>query len=352
MAARLKLCLMSHIEDLYGWDDATSRGTGGDPWAVRLGTLAHAIATGGRGGKLSVQADFGWLDQNAGADAYPGGPTSLRPVLTNGGNFWVHNHSATYNHLQSTWMTVASAYASEVPGGPVAMSVATPETAGRSGGSDLNDSGLDWVSIAVAAGIKRYNSTVVNYSSCTPESLRPYRMSVNDMKQGAWFHDAAPGPLYDGAPTTMRQRPFWVNSASQWDFQTASTFPQEATVGSLLMIPNPGRFHLGGLAEGRGAYSGDPDSTITPQDLEAALTEVWSTYKQMEDYQGSISNVWYVHVQPGLLKAGAEGVADVVNTIGAWVDSVNAMLNVPNSAVWMNMNEIASCYANPTSAFW
>ncbi len=316
---------------------------------MALGTLAQVIASGGRGGKLSVQVDFPWLDQNGGQ--YPGGPTSLQQVLKSGGNLWVHNHDGSYDHLQSTWMTVASAYASEHPSGPVAMSVATPETAGRSGGADINDETLDWVSITVAAGIRRMNSPVVNYYAMTPESLRPYRMSAKDMgNSGVYFHDAAPGPLQDSAPTTMRQRPFWVEASTKWDENISCTFPNEVTVQSLLMIPNPGRVHLGGLAEGRSAYQGAAN-TITPQDLAAALTEVWSTYEQMEDYQGSISNVWYIHVQPGLLTSGAQ-VNDVPLSIGAWVDSVNALLNVPNSAVWMNPNEITSNFWNTTSAWW
>jgi len=352
MAARLKLCIMCHVEDTYAWKRLGGTAAR-DPTAMGLGYLATVIgaAVGANGGKVSVQFGRNFLDQVVPLSPYPGGPTSLRWVLENGGNFWNHTHDSAYTNLVSNWTTVSSAYGSEA-NPQVALAVASPATGGRSGGADLNNPAIDWVSIGAYAGIKRMNSTVVNYYSCTPESLRPYQMSKTDMTDGVFYHDAAPGPLYAGAPTTMRQRPFWVNSASQWDFNTASTFPQEATVGSLLMIPHPPRNSMPGFAEGRGPYTSSSD-TITQQDLDAAFTEVWSTYRQMEVYQGSISNVWYVHIPPSYLSNQVTGAAlPVVDSLGAWVQSINALVSVPNSAVWMNMNEIASWYCEPQSAYY
>jgi hypothetical protein len=352
MAARLKLCLMCHVEDSYTWKQ-----TGGvsraDATAMGIAHLATVTGAriGANGAKVSVQFGRNFLDQNAAALPYPGGPTSLRWVLENGGNFWNHTHNAGYANLVSNWWTVSSAFASESHV-TSSIDVASSATAGRSSGPDVDNPAIDWASIAVAAGINRINGNAVTYYACTPSSLIPYQMSATDMTKGVFFHDAAPGLLYPGAPTTMRQRPFWVNSASQWDANLTSRFPQEATVGSLLMIPHPARYPLKQMAEGRSPYSGSLE-TITPGDLDAAFTEVWSTYKQMELHQSSISNVWYVHINPDLLADQITGAArPVVNSLGAWVESINALVSVPNSAVWMNMNQIASWYYEPQSAYY
>ncbi|MBM4365679.1 MAG: hypothetical protein FJ102_05650 [Deltaproteobacteria bacterium] len=357
MAARLKLCIMCHVEDSYAWQSSDGVRKK-DPTAMGLGYLATVTGAniGANGAKVSVQFGRNYLDQlYPGAPypgtTYPGGPTSLRWVLGNGGNFWNHTHSAGYANLVSNWWTVSSAYASESPLAPT-IDVASSATAGRSGGADPDNPGIDWASISVAAGIKRINSNAANYYACTPESLRPYKMSATDIDDGVYYHDIAPGPLYEGAPTTMRQRPFWVNSASQWDFKTSSTNPQEATVGSLLMIPHPSRYPFRQIAEGRGPYTTSLD-TITQADLDAAFTEVWSTYKQMELHQSNISNVWYLQINPNLLANQVTGAPyAVVDSLGSWVQSINALVNVPNSAVWMNMNEIASWYVEPQSAYY
>lgn len=351
---------MCHVEDSYKWTPPLGGPQAADPTAKALAQLATVVGTaviqrGGYGAKVSVQFGRNFLDQNYSgvglSTRYPGGPTSLHLVLFNGGNFWNHTHDKSYANLSSNWTTVASAYGSEKFGGAL-QSPSYDATAGRSAGADINDSTVDWASIAVYAGIKRINSNAVNYYACTPESLRPYGMTARDINDGVYYHDVAPGPLYTGAPTTLRQRPFWVNSASQWDANINCIYPSEVTVGSLLMIPHPSRFRLSEMSEGRNPVSGTVN-TITIQDLDAGLTDVWSTYKQMELYQSSISNVWYVQINPNLLYDTNTGVVrSVVASMGVWIDSINALVSVPNSAVWMNMNEIASHYVNTTSAWW
>lgn len=343
MAARLKLCLMCHVENSYAWnrgsvpaDDATARA---------LGLLSTMVgAQGGRGAKVSVQFDMPYLDQ-AVAFGYPGGVTSLSLVLANGGNFWLHNHTPTYENLQSTWMTVASAFAGETV---VAMSVATPSTAGRSGGASPTDSTVDWVSIMAFSKVPNHNATTVDEYNMVPLSLRPYRISQADVSAGLVFHYPAPGPIYDGAPTTLRQRPFFANNSTEWDVHINCIYPLELTAGSILVLPQAAGA-LAGASANRSPWSTLVPTTIRTEDLDAAFTQVWSTYKQMEDYQPSISNVWYIHIVPSKITGQS---TPAIGSIGAWVDSINVKLNVPNSAVWMNMNEISSGYWNSTTAYW
>lgn len=227
----------------------------------------------------------------------------------------------------------------------MSLEEASSHTAGRSGGPDIDDPNLDWASIAVAAGFRRANAATVNYYSTTPETLRPYRMSNVDIQSGLWYHDTAPGPLYDGAPTTMRQRPFYVNVASAWDENIACIYPSTLQVGSILMMPSASRWELKGFAEGRSASK---QVTLTVDDFNAALTHIWSTYEQMASYQNSITNLWYVHVPPTLLNSGT------IETFGAWVDSINALMGVHGEnpkAEWRNFNEIASIHSNLLSFY-
>jgi len=351
MAATLKLTLMSHVEEREHWD-APDDPHKDDPNAIDIAHLAtivgaavgaHAVP---RGAKVSVQFDRPYLDQNdpdvPALERYPP-PTSLSWVLENEGNFWCHSHSATYNHLQSTHTCVSSAVAAEIG---TTYAYGESHSAGRSGGANMNDATLDWASISAAAGILRMNGSVLNFYATTAESLRPYGVSNADIQQGAFFHDAAPGPLYEGAPTTMRQRPFYIDTASVWDANIDCIYPHTDQLGSIMMIPNPGRYALHALAEGRSAAS---EEALTIDDFKAAMTEIWTTYEQMAAHQSSITNVWYVHIQPGQINA-----ADI-GTFGAWVDSINEMMAVHTGspkAVWKNFNEIASLYTNPSSFNW
>lgn len=63
MAARLKLCLMCHVEDSYAWkrrDGIAAK----DPTAMGLGYLATVVgaAVGANGAKVSVQFGRDFLD--------------------------------------------------------------------------------------------------------------------------------------------------------------------------------------------------------------------------------------------------------------------------------------------------
>ena len=144
--ARLKMCLMIHIEDSLSWLQTDNSAIANAPGnAVLLGALASIVGGGTRGAKISLQVDFGYLDQNAGGGAYPGGPSSLQGIASFGGNFWCHTHCSAYGHLRSVHACVQSAFGSEI-GTNAAGALAA--TAGRSGGADMNDPTLDWASIS------------------------------------------------------------------------------------------------------------------------------------------------------------------------------------------------------------
>jgi len=348
MAASLKLCLMIHVEDGKKWTPIDSDHRHEDPWAERIGLLAKTVGSDGRGAKLSVQFDRPYLDQNWLEPPAPLlsylPPTSLSIVLEKGGNFWCHTHSATYAHLHSTFTCVASAVAGELGG--IAFAVATPMVGGRSGGGDLDEPSIDPISITQALGLRLNNSSVFNQYAALPESLRPYGATDNDIRRGVYFHVTAPGPLYPGAPTTMRQRPFWMNSATQWDTHVDCIYPHEdfqTNYGSVMMIPHLPRGQIHEYEEARCAAT---MTTLTVADFDGALTEIWTTYQYMVNHQNSITNVWYVKIPL------VADYFDAVDTFGAWVDSVNELMavnDVPPLACWMNMNEIASVFCDPNS---
>lgn len=338
MTTKLRLTLMVHVEDTEHWDGTTGAAVANSV-AKRVALLS--TVAGQYGGKVSVQFGRHFVDHSDTWTSNPAfrysAPSSMKMVLDNGGNFWCHTHDGSYDALCSTYMCVASAVAGELS---TAISFGTSHAAGRSAGAEIGDLTLDWVSIAVHAGIRRMNSTVVNYYSTMPESLRPYGMTDRDMDNGVWYHDAAPGPFVTGL-TTMRQRPFYINTASVWDEGLTSIFPTESQVGSLLMIPQAGREAFDNYAEGR---TNQRISTVTINDFNACLTEIYTTYQNMVTYQNSITNVWYVLIPPDNIKSSE------IDTFGVWVQSINAV--VGSGGEWRNFNEITSLYTDPQSFNW
>lgn len=165
-------------------------------------------------------------------------------------------------------------------------------------------------------------------------------MTDADIKDGVWYHDAAPGPFVAGV-TTMRQRPFYVNTSSVWDANIGCIYPGTTQVGSLLMIPHPARHQIADFADGRGNQR---TSELSVKDFDACLTEIYTTYQNMLTHQNSIVNVWYVHIPPGNIESSKVG------TFGAWVQSINAI--VGTGGEWRNFNEIASLYTNPQSFYY
>lgn len=327
MAATLKLCLMVHIEDETTWD-----GTAANSWAQKLGGLAKELGT--RGAKVSVQVGAQYFDGHNTAGA---GPTSLHLVLENGGNFWPHTHCATYDFLSSVTTSVHSTYESErgasTGGGPI----------GRSGGWDIG--GEDFVTITHKAGLKAMNSAVMLTHALVPVTARPYGFDDTDLPR-VYPHDAAPGPLRNDVGT-MRMRPFWMEVASDWFRNTNTIYPVDITTTSaILMIPVAGRSTLPGTADWRTAY--DIES-LSPADLKAAMTEIWTTFMLMTMHQSSITNVWYKHLPPAHIND------NTILTIGAWVDSVNNMLTIAGNtpyAIWKNMNEITSLHVDAGSRYY
>lgn len=347
--ARLKLCLMVHYEDDMFWKDAgTPAGvvTGDIKLLASLATVVgNATGAGGsaRGAKISMQSDVLYLNQNnVSAPDYPGGPTSLSWLFSNGGNLWCHTHSGSLDHLTSVRACVGSAYSSE---NGVGISVGTASTAGRSGGPDPSDAALDWALVCVSAGIRKANApTIYNYATMSTQ-LRPYAIDYSTAVGKAYFHNTAPGPLDETIPATMRQRPFWVEAASIWDARIDCIYPSAALVSSLIMIPYPGRASALSDFGGRTAVS---STRLSMEDFNAALTNIWTTWQMMDLHQNSITNVWYVHVPPDLITSA------YIDTFGAWVDSINALMLVnamPNlrRAEWKNMNEITDVFSDTRS---
>lgn len=352
--ARLKLCLMTHYEDDLTWAN------GSGPSDVRLmAALATIVGKGlgpdglARGAKISMQSDLTYLDQNAAiAHPYPypsaaGAPTSLKMLFQNGGNLWCHTHSATAEHLTSVQVCVTSALGSEISTG---YTDAKKLTAGRSGGPDIADSTLDWLSITQGLGILKMNApTVANYSTMI-ESLRPYGMDLSGAEGKAYQHSGMPGPLDDAIPATMRQRPFWMTTASIWDAGVSCIYPKPGLISSVIMIPQPSR--ISALDEFSGARTAAASEGLTMEDFNAALTNIWTTWQLMTIHQASISNVWYVHVTPDLISS------TYLDTFGAWVDSINNLMNVNTTnatyqrAEWRNMNEIADLFSHATSCYY
>ena len=348
MAARLRLTLMFHVEDGQHWTAED------DPWddhlSKRMGLLSTAIGLAkeeGKRAKISMQFDRWYLDHS---DPYREGdypysaPTSLRMVLENDGNFWCHTHSATAEHLQSVHVCVGSAVAGEIG---TTMEYGTSHAAGRSGGGDPD---IDMVSVSVGMGFRRANSSVVNAYQSVIESLRPHRITEDDYDY-LYFHDVAPGPIFDG-PITLRQRPFWINVNSVWDGHPSlmTTYPHADLVGSLMMIPAGCRYQLKGFSVGRRPLP----TVLTMDDFNAAMTHLWSTSELKETCQDNIVNAWYIKIPLDCVSLAETGdpPAGNVETFAAWVDSINEMLDVGGEsakAAWANFNEIASLYTNPDS---
>lgn len=329
MAATLKLCLMVHIEDETTWD-----GVSNTSWAYKLGGLAKELAASGRGAKVSLQVGAQYFKGHNDSGL---APTSLSLILENGGNFWPHTHCATYDFLSSVTTSVHSAYESErgasTGGGPI----------GRSGGWDVG--GEDFVTITYKAGLKAMNSAVMLTHALVPVTARPYGFDDTDLPK-VYPHDAAPGN-FKTSVETLRTRPFWMEVASDWFKNTNTIYPVDITTTSaILMIPVAGRSTLPGTADWRTASD---IQSLTPADLKAAMTEIWTTFMLMTVNQRSITNVWYKHLPPAYINDST------ILTIGAWVDSVNQMLTVNGAApyaTWKNMNEITSLHVNATSRYY
>lgn len=345
MAASLRMCLMIHIEDSFNWSPTAGPTT--DPYAMAIGNLATVI--GVHGAKLSVQFDRWYLDKN---DPIPAvkyaPPTSLQWVIANGGNFWVQNHNPTHDWGKSTYMCVMSAFQDEKPGGNT--EVASEHVSGRSGGWSFDHDGAlpyDWVSITQAMGMRRMNSAVMQAHAVVPSSMRPYGLSNDDL-QNLYQHDPAPG-LLRSEVGTMRMRPFWMNTASMWFERTTSIYPDAAWVGSVMMIPAAGRFEMKSKSNKRTGYEVD---TLTGADLNAALTEIWTTFDMGRTNQNSITRVWYSHLNPGQITDAS------VQSLSAWVQSVNEVMHVGSTGtytpygIWNNMNEIADVFSHTTSFYW
>lgn len=329
MAATLKICLMVHVEDTESWFPVAQN-------ATRLGSFAEEVAKSGRGAKVSVQFGRNFLDANAALNPYPLGaglPTPLQTVLYRGGNFWTHTHSAAYSNLVSNYSCVRSAYQNE---GGATYPAGGP--GGRSGGS--NESGLDWVSITQQAGIRVMNSAPMVAHYAVPLSARPYGFT-NDEIGKLYPKGQAPGPL-DADVMTMRQRPFWMDVASNWFARTDTIYPSASYVGSVLMIPGPGKLDLPGLSEGRTAFS---NAQLTEDDFKCALSQAWKAYENMATYQSSITNAWYTHMPFNQINDST------TSMMGNFVDSLNAAFDLSGTpkAAWKNMNEIASLFSDTAS---
>lgn len=334
MAATLKICIMVHVEDKWRWE-----GGGVGTKAEALSSLAEVIGTPGRDAKLSVQFGRNFLDHDSGDDEpYPlDGPTVLATILHRGGNFWTHTHSSDYGNLVANLACVRSAWYNE--GGPTSYGAGGP--GGRSGGWDFN--GADWVSITLQAGLRLMNSSVMGAHALVPTSLRPYDITDEEIEK-LYPKGQAPGPIYSDV-MTMRQRPFWMDVASNWFARTDTTYPSTLYVGSVMMIPGPGKMDLPNLTEGRTAFN---TTVLTETDLKCALTQAWATQQNMV-HQESITNVWYTHFP--ILNIDN----DTTSMVGYFVESLNFILGVhetPKRAEWKNMNEIGTLFADPQSFYW
>ena len=107
------------------------------------------------------------------------------------------------------------------------------------------------------------------------------------------------------------------------------------------MIPAPGKLDVNALSEGRGPST---NTSFTDADLKCAFTQAWSTL-QNKAHQDTIPNVWYTHLPIANVNAANIG------SMGNFVDSINGMFGIGGGspdAEWMNMNEIASTFANYT----
>lgn len=330
MAVALNICIIVHVEDIIHWDYPLSA----NGKAAGLSSLAEVIGT--RGAKLSVQFGRNFLDVND-PDVSPNGyhhagPTLLQTILHRGGNFWTHTHSANQSNLTSNYACVMSAYHNE--GGTVAYASGYP--GGRSGGHDFD--GADWVHSTLLAGMRLMNCGVMKSHARVPLTLRPYGITDDEIEQ---LHPKgqAPGPIYTDV-MTMRQRPFWMDTSSQWFMR--SDVINSLDVGSVMMIPAAGKLDLNGLSEGRTAFA---SAQFTEEDLKWALSQAWAACEN-SSLQPMIPNVWYTHLPIANIDASA------ISMMGNFVDSLNDVLWVNSAtgqrATWKNMNEIASIFADPS----
>jgi hypothetical protein len=350
MAAKLNLTIMVHIEDVFLYSGVETRQP---PYSQDTGDLAQQYAllatrvaneTGAhgqpRGARMSWQYDVNYFkiwDENG---KYPDtGNTSLSVILDAGHNWWCQNHSSTFDHLQTTWARVASAYWRESGGADP-----TAHVIGRSGGWGAEGAPVDWASIAVHKGLKAMNALVQVAHTYTPQSLRPMQYTDEEIWR-LHHHERAPGTTCEEVPSTMQQRPFWVDSASRFDLKCDSIYPEYG--GSILAIPAPPTFNeLQNMAEGRSAYQTDD---LTTADLDAALTHIFTTAAVMDTYLTSINNVWYTHLRPEYCTTPYH------DDVCAWVDSINEIMGVFGGsprAQWRNMNEITSLAYHPTSRYY
>jgi len=322
--ATLKLCLMVHIEDTETWENGVSD--------VTLGNLATAVGNT-HGAKISVQFGRKFLDPNYGQGYDCTAPTSMSLVLKYGGNFWSHTHATDGDTLSSTHACVVSAYVNE--NSLDTMDIGSPM--GRSGGCAADGSG-DWVSITQARGLLYQNSAVMKNHCNVPITLRPYGFTTDEIDK-LYPKGQAPGPI-DSDVATMRNRPFFVEKSDEWFAMVNTTRWQSdyADLGSIVMIPAPGKLDLPGLAEGRTAVSG-PSPLLTIEDMNAAVTQAYTSYQLMATHQNSICNAWYTHIPYRELNS------DSIATLRCFVETLNEV--IPDYE-WKNMNEIGTMFANDT----
>lgn len=339
MASTLRMCLVLHIEEQEGAFDQDK--------AQTISSLAVMIGTGTRHAKLSVQmgAEFATRD-NAAPPNYNASTSSLGAVLDKGGNFWLHMHTSDATYLHSARLCVMSLYRDEnVNAGSPDPSPASVHVSGRSSGTGAAAGGADWVAIAVNEGLRAQNCGTFENYVFMPQSLRPYGFSDDEIDK-LYFHDVAPGPIHLDIGT-MRMRPFWMEQTTKWFARTDSTFPHIDFVSSLMMIPKPARFsRIAGTSQGRSASS---YTTLTMQDLDCCLTEIWSVWNQKQTSQNSITNVWYK------LLATEDLTHEFLETIGPWIESVNDVMQIPGvaqRASWENMNDIANLFSHTTSFYY
>ena len=333
MAAKMKLCLIVHVEDDAAWDQDEPGGL-----ARGLGDLAtkvgQAISPGPA--KLSVQFGRDFLDTGGGYTA----PSSLRMILENGGNFWCHTHSASAEFLDSVYTCVKSAYDGE--GG--AGSFPNGGVGGRSGGWDIELSCFNWVSISMARGLRLMNSATQHSYTGMAEVNRPYALTNEEIER-YYGKGQAPGPMRPDIHT-LRTRPFWMNSTNAWDANLTACLPSNAiaaAVGSVMMIPAPGHLDLNALAAPRPPRA---NRSIQMEDLNAAVTQMWSTYTLMS--ANSITHAWYIHIPAREINA------DLNSSLACMVQTINYLMdvNVTTLGEWKNMNEIGSLFANPSSFYY
>jgi hypothetical protein len=328
--AKLNLCIMVHVEDTFYYNQGLAA-----QYAL-LGTIL-----GNRGARMSWQFDVNYFKVVADGGTYPDNvalPTSLTYLLTNTHNFWVQNHCTTFEHLTTTWARVSSAFERER--GSVAAN--PTHVIGRSGGAKLNGAS-DWVSITLHAGLRAMNAPTQRNYDYTPQSLRPMGYSDAEILK-LHGHERAPGSTNEasGASLWPHQHPIWMDTASRWDAK-ANTITA-CHVGSVVMLPSPANHPLHQFSDARNAFPVTP--TLTNDDLNAALTQVWSTY-QTATQLNSVTNIWYVHLTPAYCltpyHAAVEG----------WVRSVNQIMTIGGGgtprAQWRNMNEITSLAFDTTS---